>query len=595
METGLTLMSIEWRHYQRPVVERIINSLESGKKVFLDSPTGSGKTLMALYAALTVADKHGLRVIVSVRTRTQMNMYLYSLKKWFRDKTYTVLIAKKDACPLHAGKHGVESIDIDCTRCPLRNRISIDRVRVEFLRSNDVMKAIARLNNSIPPICTYYSLRASIDYSNVVIVSYPYVFDPSVREPTIADILPDSILIVDEAHNIDRIPDMYEKKITRGILEQAIAQAKRHLDEDQKTIIVRLLEEIRNEIIDVLEDAENDRLEHVDLKLDISKDQVELLGEAASEVSYKLSLEDLVEANWVKRIYDFITHYRQPGFHAYRYAGPYGKVLVVKPIEPSLLSRIINTAWNSLLMSGTLPDAEYIRSSWGISGEYDYIDVEKEYGPVFPNSRKAWIIVWDVTSRWEERSPEMTARYALIIRKAYAYSKKNILVIATSYSEADALSKHLGGLPLFVEKRDSILEDARRYVLEKKHSIILAVASGKLSEGVEFVGNNGSSLIDYVIVAGVPYPQPDDYIRERVSILAHRLGISYFQALMMIAGVTVRQAVGRAIRRNGDYAVFILADKRYRDKKWLKLLRIRGERLYYATTSSLEHYLRILS
>ncbi len=585
-------MSIEWRHYQKPVVERVIHDLETGKKVFLDSPTGSGKTLMILYATLTVAKRHGLKVVASVRTRTQMNMYLYTLKKWFKDKSFTVLIAKKDSCPLHAGKYGIESTDIDCTRCPLRNRISVQRIRTELLKSNDVMEAIARLNNSIPPICTYYSLRAAIDYSDVIIVSYPYVFDPSVREPTIADILPDSILIVDEAHNIDRIPDMYEKKITRGILEQALNQVKKYVNETMKDTILEILEKTKDRVLEVLEAAESDRLEKVNLELDLDEDSLELLGEAASEIAYRLSLEDIVEANWVKRVYDFLVHYCCPGFHMYRYLSPYGKVIVVKPIEPGLLASIVNTAWNAILMSGTLPDAEYIKSSWSIEGEYDYIDVEKEYGPVFPSSRRMWIIVWDVTSKWEKRSPEMTYRYSLIVRRVYEHSRKNVLVIATSYNEANLLSKYLTNLPLFIEKRDSVLEDARRYVLENKHSIVLAVASGKLSEGVELVDENGSSLIDSVVIAGIPYPQPDDYVREHVSLLARKMGVSYFQALMMIAAITVRQSIGRAIRKDGDHAVFVLADKRYRDRKWLELLRVDRRGLYYATTNTLDRFLR---
>ncbi len=590
--SGFLQMSIEWRHYQKPVVERIIRDLETGKKVFLDSPTGSGKTLMILYAALTVAERRGLRVVTSVRTRTQMNMYLYTLKKWFKDKTFTILVAKKDSCPLHAGKYDVESTDIDCTRCPLKNKKSVQKIRVELLETNDVMKAITRLNNSIPPICTYYSLRASIDYSDVIIVSYPYVFDPSVREPTIADILPDSILVVDEAHNIDRIPDMYEKKLTRGILEQALKQVKKYVSETMRDNILGLLEKIRDRILEVVEVAESDRLEKIDLRLDLDEDSIELIGEAAGEVSYRLSLEDIVEANWVKRVYDFLVHYQRQGFRVYRYVSPYGKVVVVKPVEPGLLAGIVNTAWNVVLMSGTLPDVEYIRSSWGVEGEYDYIDVEGEYGPVFPHSRRTWIIVWDVTSKWEKRGPEMTYRYSLIVRRVYGHSRKSVLVIATSYNEANLLYKYLADLPVFVEKRDTILEDARRHVLENKHSIVLAVASGKLSEGVELVDEDGSSLIDSVVVAGIPYPQPDDYVRERVSLLARRMGVSYFQALMMVAAITIRQSIGRAVRRDGDNAVFVLADKRYRDRKWLKLLKIDRGRLYYSTTSMLDRFLK---
>ncbi len=583
--------NIVWRSYQEPVVERIIGDLRSGRVVLLDSPTGSGKTLMALYSTLSYALSEGLRVIVCVRTRSQMNAYLREIKRWFRNIRPVFLVSKKDACPVHAGRSGIESIDIDCRRCPLRDQVSARRVLEAFGRHDDVLLAILELNSSTPPICTYGSLRELLSEADIVVVSYPYVFDPGVREPTISDILPDSILVVDEAHNIDRLPDMYERRITRGVVEQALVQAKKRLSDSLREHVVDIVSRVRENVIEVIEGTESERYEEVKLEVNLSDDDLEILSDASSEIAYRIALEYVVEANWVKRLYDFLYHLRLPGFKAYRFIERGYKFLAVKPVEPAILTSVLGIPRRLILMSGTLPDREYVVRVWGVSGEVDYVNVEEEYGPVFPHSRRLWVIVWDVTSKWELRGEEMWAKYARLVENAYKLSRKNVLVITTSYNEARNIAKYVEGVPLFLEERDTIHAEVVEFARRGK-GVILAVASGKLSEGVEFVDEGGHSLVDVVVVAGIPFPQPDDYTRERTRRLAERLSVNYYEALMRQAAIIVRQAIGRSIRRDGDSLIAVLGDKRYRNPKWMKLLRIKPSELLYSTVDLLERIVK---
>lgn len=580
--------TITWRSYQKLVVKRIYEDLVEGRVVLLDSPTGSGKTLMVLYTGLMYARREGLKLVIGVRTRSQMNMYLKELKKWFSDTKYAFLIAKKDSCPLYAGRSGIESIDIDCQRCPLKDQVSPLRVLNVLRTCDDVLLGILKLNSSTPPICTYHSLRRLIDSADVVVVSYPYIFDPSVREPTIADILSESVLVVDEAHNIDRIPDMYEKRLTRGIIEQALKQAEKRLDEPLRKRVLEVLGVVKEKLIGLMESASREWYEEVELPVKLGGEELELLSEAASDIAHRIALEYVVEANWVKRVYEFFYHASLPGFHVYRLVQGNNKVLVVKPIEPSILTSILYSPRRLILMSGTLPDPDYIRGSWGVNREYDYIDVEMEYGPVFPNSRRLWVIVWDVTSRWSERGEEMWFKYAVLVEKAYKIAKKNVLVIATSYLEAQNIASRIdSSIPIFVESRDTILAEAVEFARSSK-GVIVAVASGKLSEGVEFVDKDGSSLVDLVVIAGIPFPQPDDYTRRKTSILASKLKLNYYDALIRQASIIVRQAIGRSIRRDGDNVVAVLADRRYRDMRWMRLLKIKPRELLYSTVNSFE-------
>jgi Rad3-related DNA helicase len=96
-------------------------------------------------------------------------------------------------------------------------------------------------------------------------------------------------------------------------------------------------------------------------------------------------------------------------------------------------------------------------------------------------------------------------------------------------------------------------------------------------EVVELV-EAGKSLIDSVVIAGIPYPAPDDLYKLRFAKVTHRLEIEdgveeigqfereYFRhepALM-----TVRLAIGTAARYPEDRTKIILADNRFGGTNW---------------------------
>ena len=62
LSKGLPFPHDSYREGQQELVEKIIPELAEGKHVFLNAPTGSGKTAAALYSALSYAYKNNLRV-----------------------------------------------------------------------------------------------------------------------------------------------------------------------------------------------------------------------------------------------------------------------------------------------------------------------------------------------------------------------------------------------------------------------------------------------------------------------------------------------------------------------------------------------------
>ncbi len=66
-------MVIELRPYQREVIDKVPERLAPSENVAIDAPTGSGKTVMALWLARKLGA--GL-VLVAVRTRNEKGEFI---------------------------------------------------------------------------------------------------------------------------------------------------------------------------------------------------------------------------------------------------------------------------------------------------------------------------------------------------------------------------------------------------------------------------------------------------------------------------------------------------------------------------------------
>jgi len=102
----------------------------------------------------------------------------------------------------------------------------------------------------------------------------------------------------------------------------------------------------------------------------------------------------------------------------------------------------------------------------------------------------------------------------------------------------------------------------------------MAVAGGKLMEGVEFK-IDGRNILKSVVIVGVPYPEPNDFLEMFRGIVSTRLGsseLAWELVYMWNALMKVKQAIGRAIRSENDRAFIILMDRRYLDSRLRKFI-----------------------
>lgn len=131
---------------------------------------------------------------------------------------------------------------------------------------------------------------------------------------------------------------------------------------------------------------------------------------------------------------------------------------------------------------------------------------------------------------------------------------------------------------VFIETPDApetsiALENYRRACDNGRGAILLSVARGKVSEGIDFDHNYGRA----VIMFGVPYQYTESRIlKARLEFLRDNFRIKEASFLTFDAMRHAAQCVGRVLRGKTDYGLMIFADKRFaradkRDKlpRWI--------------------------
>ncbi len=527
---------MDLRNWQRSLKDKVVEHLKNGFLVALQAPTGSGKTLFSLLVSFQVKS----RVLFVVRTHNEFFPVYREAKRL--GKTFSFVVGKSVACPFSEGN--VDPEDIKCASCEI---FASAKVVVHDSPFN-FLKRLKR-EGVEKGFCPYYSLLENLNETEVVAVTYPYLFLPYLREGLGLD-LKDFAVVVDEAHNLDYLNELEERRLTQNVInlakqEVASEEAKKVLEKvetsfrlsaraDEKYVLVKDFTPLEDWELEVLQ-GEYDRVR-----------------------------EEAIKRKKVQRIHlgSIIRFYKSAKLNkVFSYRGS----LVSKPITPSQYLSVLNEDTSFLLMSGTLQPLDYMVKVMGISRKILYIDAEKEVRERLTGTIKCFLAT-DVTSSYPLRTKEMWKRYASYVLKVFYSSRSNVLAVFPSYQVMGEVMEHVK-VRKFVEGDNSTLEDLEEKVKGGK-TVVAVVARGKFSEGVELT-ENGRSLISDVVIAGVPYPSVDDYLKLRAEEVAKQTGGNVEDLLVKVpALVSVKQAIGRAIRSPEDEVNVWLLDKRFENVWW---------------------------
>jgi len=582
----------EVRRWQWEIAEFIYNSLVSSDVALVEAPTGVGKTASALAASLAFSEETGSRVLFLVRTRNEAQAPLRELSK-LRDRGITIEFAlmrsRPDMCCLtrSRGLPYEEFLEecrylrrtsqcqyyVNYTRTSTREVMSV-LLDEDVVNAGDYVKSLCRLG-----VCPYEVSRDFLREAKFGVMTYYYLF--SLDKPESVDInLEDSVLIIDEAHNLpSSICSINSFALSSYTVSSALSEAKRMInDPELRSRVIRSLKYLLTSMRAYIGKGSMVSMELSDVLQFF--DDVEALREAYVEVMRRKREGGVpIPYTPLSKVLEFHARLTRSvrGFMVFLSRGEGGIELIHGCIDPSVASEeVLNSARGVVMMSATLPPRDYMVSMLGIRrgirefrvGFRDYVG-DDNYEVVVLDS---------VSSRYVERSEGTYAEIAKILTEVYLNSPINgaILAIFPSYSFLKSVRKYLGaGVRYIMELSDLSVDDVLSELARDKRRLVMAVAGGKLVEGVE-LRINGENLVGMVIVVGVPYPEPNDYLERAMEVLSVRLRdkqLAWELTYQWPAIVRIKQAVGRAFRSEHDRAFVVLMDRRISEGRLLRVFR----------------------
>ena len=420
-----------------------------------------------------------------------------------------------------------------------------------------------------------------------IVATYPYLFNQDIFASTFEPhSYEDLVVVVDEAHSLLDAYTMLERRLTVTDIDRAVEEVKQVGESELEKRLRELKRLITSKAVRRI------------VRLDPST-ALKILGdpEEWDAVAQEIRLRKLTEAltsgqlvkTYVTRV-ALLADVLTKGARLYLVLEQGRLTIRAMPVDPcAVTEQPLNRAKAAILMSGTMPPANLLRDLLCIHKKITSVDVELFYPQVaasYANTRRV-VVAAEVTSKFTERSTRMFEAYAKYLEaSATAIRKGIILAVFPSYDfiqkVVSTLNKDVAG-ELIVEDPTTTITRVQEAIRSSERAVIVAVAGGKLVEGVEYTDPEGRSLVKIVFIGGVPYPQPDPIFEDYLKTLANKLGESKARdyAFNVTASIRVRQAIGRAQRRPGDRVLVVLADRRFLYRRLRELLRLRYDRVTF--------------
>lgn len=611
-------LNIKLREGQRHILSEAIRRFDLlGRKpcVFaINAPTGIGKTLTSLLLYLLIRRYTGQEYTCVVATRTRNQLFCFARDTWRFFGFYPpILLAKEGVCKFP------EPELKKCSECPHyytycsenEYKTIIDLVNTyktldPYVIAQKFFQKTGKCPYHIfPQIRDYLYYEEGIDAW--LVATYPYFLRDFLtsRLMDVVEIKGKIVWIVDEAHNIEQfvlVPDITisASTVEHALLEMRVAEGQiiSACGRDTYQLAVKILRYIKTLLAKETDDEivlsptfENEIYE-------MANQDIETLRDV--QYVFKVTASSLLEILSTKGEGALPTRRRFASYRIYKLFSVLIKKLEaeiendqseireivfvqaedrleVRRTDPTVLYKRymegkISNGDIIVLMSGTLPDADYLVNIWGIPQDrLIYIDASN-----YRIGQAEYVIVTSVTSKYEERSEDMYERYARELYLIYKQARRHVLALAPSYSFAQEVYQHLVKIipseEIVLETRKTKIGEVEELAVKKDKLLIIAIAGGKLAEGVELVRNE-RSLISDVVIIGIPYPRPTSYWKLIEQKICSKLGYNaVWQYRTMQAWVKIRQALGRGIRNPQDICTWWLMDSRFTTRTWMRLI-----------------------
>jgi DNA excision repair protein ERCC-2 len=549
------------RNGQIQLALAVKEAFEKEKILLARYPTGIGKTISVIAGALA-ADAQ--KIIYLARSRSQFQAPIREVRRLeslgFRVPT-VVLMNKQRYCLLRGSStlSYREFLHFCWSKrktgaCPYSLEVDL---KGEFpgVLTPKISRELGLENNTCPFELTWKYVRST----RLIVASYPYVFHSELRKhlwATLGGALRDSVLIIDEAHNLPSfIVETDSYTLSEYDLRRTISALKR----------LGGPVEVLSDLVHALNFMRRyKRMSNGGRGLKV-EDLLHHMPSIETIAKYLFSTEESAETStFMWRVYSFLQALRDASHdHVVSLsAGDEGVVLKISLVNPRRVSsQVFSDVRSAVLMSGTLPPRDYLQVMLDIPEERL---LESSY-PYVWGSNVEVVIVEGFSSRYVSRDEYLYRKYAKAIDLIFSFpSVSRAVVVFPSYSFMMSIVPYIQSRPFVFERRDSPLKALLGKMSSSEKILVLVVARGKFVEGVEYT-LRGKSLVDTIIIAGLPVPEPTIENEKMYEILAEKIGdknLAWKYVYLYPAYTQVIQSIGRGIRSERDKVkVYILDDR----------------------------------
>ena len=572
-----------YRPGQRELAVSVYKAIAREKNLFIQAPTGVGKTLSTVFPAVKamgeqMADKVFYLTAKSI-TRTVAEEAFRILREHGMYLNTVAITAKEKLCFL-------EEISCNPDDCPY--------ARGHFDRVNDAVYEIIHTEQGIGReeilryareyrVCPFEFCLDISNWVDGVICDYNYVFDPHVRLKRYFSegVSGNYLFLVDEAHNlVSRGREMY----SAFLIKEDVLTAKKILKGHGK--LTRAFEKVNRLLLEMKREADGYQIYENVHTLTLALQS--LYGELEPFMEEHDSFENReLMLDFYFQLRDFLAVYEDLGddYRIYSECLPDGRFLVkLFCMNPARhLKECLDKGRATVFFSATLLPVMYYKELLSGNQEDYAVYVESP----FPRENRLLLVASDVSSRYTRRNRTEYRKILDYIRQAAEARKGNYIVFFPSYqymnhvlellydgrigrpdfadgSDAQKLYLQDSGIDWLVQENrmtDAQREDfLKEFEQERENSLVACcVMGGLFSEGIDL---KEERLIGAIIVGtGLPMVCTEQEILKGYFDEEEQEGFAF--AYQYPGMNKVMQAAGRVIRTAGDKGIILLLDDRF--------------------------------
>lgn len=567
----------EYRQGQKEVAVEVYKAINKNVNLFIQAPTGIGKTLATIFPAIKAYGEGLCEKIFYLTAKTitgsvAINSFNLLRKNGLKFKTVTIT-AKEKMCQM-------EECNCNPIYCPCAkghyDRIN-DAIFDIITNEDDITREKIISYSQKHNVCPFEMNLDISEWMNGIICDYNYAFDPRAKlKRYFGDGIWDKyVFLVDESHNlVDRARQMYSAILnkdellkTKRIFKDRDKRINNSLDKVNKGLIkykrmctdgFLVLPDIDEIIIPLM------RFTAAFEKYSEEHDEFEGKEEALNFYFLAKTFQDLYEI--MDENYEIYCSFNEDDEF-------FVKLMCINPSVRlgECMEKIVST----IFFSATLLPVNYYKML--LTGNVN--DYAMYVNSPFSKENRVIAVGSDVTSKYTRRGRNEYEKISQYICEVVSKKQGNYMVFFPSYKMMREvyevfleISTNIESLRIIIQENSMNEEKKEEFLENFEHTINetligFCVMGGMFSEGIDL---RNDRLIGSIIVGtGLPLVCKE---RELILDYFNKKGMNGFDYAYKIPGMNkVLQSAGRVIRTDDDMGVIVLLDSRFLENSYRQL------------------------